>query len=540
MARSPMLGARLRRLRKDRSLTQVKLAEILGISPSYLNMIEHNDRPLTVSLLLKLSDVLGVDLRDFTAGDEVRIKSDLEEAMSDPLFGGTRPSAAELDEFVTAVPDICRAFLRLYRSYRNSREDVEALTDKLASSPYLVASSHSVRTLLTSVRSFSEILLDNIDLAADERQQFLEIVVDGTEKLTTQVDELLRFITGENLEGLLDSRTPWEDVGDFWERNDNFFDDLDHRAETMRAEIGADAVALYPRLTELLETRFGVAVATEPAADGGPAHRLDADDTGAETLVLRDDLAPSSLRFALAREIGRRAAEGHIADLIDEAGLSAAAQPLAADFLAAYFAGAFLMPYDLFLDRAQAFRYDVERLAQTFGVSLEQACHRLATLRRPGQEGVRFHFLRIDRAGNVFKRFSGSGLPIPRFAGICPRWNVHAASGSPGSVDAQVLQLADGSAYLSVAFGQRRAGAGFNAPDGGFALALGCRIEDAGDLVYSAGLDLTRSETFLPVGVTCRLCERTDCGQRAHPTLIHGAERAPAAAAKPTPKAARK
>ena len=314
MARSPMLGARLRRLRKDRSLTQVKLAEILGISPSYLNMIEHNDRPLTVSLLLKLSDVLGVDLRDFTAGDEVRIKSDLEEAMSDPLFGGTRPSAAELDEFVTAVPDICRAFLRLYRSYRNSREDVEALTDKLASSPYLVASSHSVRTLLTSVRSFSEILLDNIDLAADERQQFLEIVVDGTEKLTTQVDELLRFITGENLEGLLDSRTPWEDVGDFWERNDNFFDDLDHRAETMRAEIGVDAVALYPRLTELLETRFGVAVATEPAADGGPAHRLDADDTGAETLVLRDDLAPSSLRFALAREIGRRAAAEHIAE----------------------------------------------------------------------------------------------------------------------------------------------------------------------------------------------------------------------------------
>ena len=82
MARSPMLGARLRRLRKDRGLTQVKLAEILGISPSYLNMIEHNDRPLTVSLLLKLSDVLGVDLRDFSAGDEVRIKSDLEEALS--------------------------------------------------------------------------------------------------------------------------------------------------------------------------------------------------------------------------------------------------------------------------------------------------------------------------------------------------------------------------------------------------------------------------------------------------------------------------
>ncbi|MEQ8228249.1 MAG: short-chain fatty acyl-CoA regulator family protein [Rhodospirillales bacterium] len=545
MARSPMLGARLRRLRKDRGLTQVKLAEILGISPSYLNMIEHNDRPLTVSLLLKLSDVLGVDLRDFSAGDEVRIKSDLEEALSDPMFGGTRPSATELDEFVTSVPDICRAFLRLYRSYRNSCEDVEALTDKLASNPYLVASSHSVRTLLTSVRSFSEILLDNIDLAADERQNFLGIVVDGTEKLTLQVDELLRFITGENLDGLLDSRTPAEDVGDFTERNDNFFDDLDRLAEAMRQEIGLEAVGLYSRLAAYLEHRYGVSVDTtgvEAAqTSGGPAYRVEPNKGGeGERLIVRDDLTAPSLRFVLAREIGRRAAADLIARYVDQAELSEASEGLLADFLAGYFAGALLMPYDAFLDRAVACRYDVERLQQAFGVSLEQTCQRLATLRRPGREGVRFHFLRIDQAGNVFKRLSGSGLPIPRFAGICPRWNVHAASGRPGSVDAQILQLADGSAFLSVAFGKRRPGAGYNSPDGNYALALGCRLEDAGDLVYSTGLDLTRSETFLPVGVTCRLCERTDCAQRAHPTLIHGGERTSSVAEKPAQKTARR
>ena len=63
MARSPMLGARLRRLRKDRSLTQVKLAEILGISPSYLNMIEHNDRPLTVSPRTRGAALLGPRVR---------------------------------------------------------------------------------------------------------------------------------------------------------------------------------------------------------------------------------------------------------------------------------------------------------------------------------------------------------------------------------------------------------------------------------------------------------------------------------------------
>lgn len=547
MSRSPMLGARLRRLRKDRGLTQVKLAEILGISPSYLNMIEHNDRPLTVSLLLKLSEALGVDLRDFSAGDEVRIKSDLEEALSDPMFGGTRPSAAELDEFVTSVPDICRSFLRLYRSYRNSREDVEALTDKLASSPYLVASSHSVRTLLTSVRSFSEILLDNIDLAAAERQQFLGIVVDGTEKLTLQVDELLRFITGENLDNLLDNRTPAEEVGDFTERNDNFFDDLDRRAESLRAEIGMETVGLFSRLSEVLRDRFGIEVETSGTGDvnrGGavmPAVRLEPGPGGTGgRLVVRDDLALPSLRFHLARETGRRAAADLIDTWVGEAELSPASEDLCRDYLAEYFAAAVLMPYDAFLDRARAYRYDVERLSQAFGVSLEQACRRLATLRRPGEEGVRFHFLRIDGAGNVFRRVPGSGLPIPRFAGICPRWNVHAASGRPGTVDAQVLQLADGSAYLSVAFGQRRPGSGYNAPDGSYALALGCRLEDAGELVYSGGLDLTRSETFLPVGVTCRLCERTDCAQRAHPTLIHAVERGASVSEKPALKTARK
>lgn len=528
MPRSPMLGARLRRLRKDRGLTQVKLAEFLGISPSYLNMIEHNDRPLTVSLLLKLSEVLGVDLRDFSAGDEMRVKRDLEEALADPLFGGLRPSALEMDEFVTSVPDMSRSFLKLYRAYRNSREDVEALTDKLASSPYLVASSHSLRTLLTSVRSFSEILLDNIDLAAEERQQFLSIVVDGTEKLTHQMDELLAFVTGENVDGILESRTPAEEVSDYAERNDNFFDLLDRQAEALRQEIGPENTGMFPRLVTLLHDRFGLTV--EPAAPGdnrGPALRV---DEAAKRVVMRDGLAPASQRFALAREAGRRAAAPAIEALVAESDLSPGSHDLLRHFLAGYFAGALLMPYKDFLERARRYRYDIERLQQAFAVSVEQACHRLTTLRRAGAEGIRFHMLRIDRAGNVFKRFAGSGLPIPRFAGICPRWNIHSASGRPGSVDVQVLQLVDGSAYLSVAFGLRRAGTGFNAPDSGYALALGCRIEDARDVVYAHGLDLTRQETFLPVGVTCRLCERMDCDQRAHPTLIHAVER-PAAPA---------
>ena len=65
-------------------------------------------------------------------------------------------------------------------------------------------------------------------------------------------------------------------------------------------------------------------------------------------------------------------------------------------------------------------------------------------------------------------------------------------------------------------------------------------MEDAGELIYSSGLDMTRSETFRPVGVTCRLCERLDCIDRAHPTLVHGAERALAEETRAGPKLGRK
>ena len=82
-----------------------------------------------------------------------------------------------------------------------------------------------------------------------------------------------------------------------------------------------------------------------------------------------------------------------------------------------YVAGALLMPYAAFLDAARALRHDVEALAARFGVSFEQACHRLSTLQRPGARGVPFFFVRVDPAGNVSKRFSAAGFPFARYGG---------------------------------------------------------------------------------------------------------------------------
>jgi predicted transcriptional regulator len=192
--------------------------------------------------------------------------------------------------------------------------------------------------------------------------------------------------------------------------------------------------------------------------------------------------------------------------------------------LASYFAGAVLMPYQLFRDAAKQTRYDVDILKNRFGVSFEQVCHRLTTLRRPGAEGIPFHFIRVDIAGNISKRFSASGIHIARFGAACPRWNVYDAFATPGMLRVQVSQMPDGKTYFCIAETTQRVHA-FTAASrlphriGQHAIALGCDIRHAGEIVYADGLNLADPQIVTPIGVSCRTCPRNDCAERAMPSL---------------------
>ena len=86
-----------------------------------------------------------------------------------------------------------------------------------------------------------------------------------------------------------------------------------------------------------------------------------------------------------------------------------------------------------------------------FATSFEQVTHRLTNLQRPGKEGVPFHFLKTDIAGNVSKRFSLSGIHIPRHGGSCPRWNVYIAFLNPGRIHPQISKMPDGKTYFCIA-----------------------------------------------------------------------------------------
>jgi predicted transcriptional regulator len=167
-------------------------------------------------------------------------------------------------------------------------------------------------------------------------------------------------------------------------------------------------------------------------------------------------------------------------------------------------------------------RYDIEILKSRFGVSFEQVCHRLTTLRRPDAEGVPFHFIRVDIAGNISKRFSASGIHIARFGAACPRWNVYDAFGTPGMVRVQISRMPDGGTFFCIARTTGRAAfttGGLPHRIGQRAVGLGCDVRHAGELVYADGLNLTDLQLITPIGVSCRTCPRTDCAERAMPSL---------------------
>ena len=129
--RQAYLGNKVRRLRERESLTQVELAQRLSISPSYLNLIEHNQRPLTVPLLLELAAQFQVDLEAFAADDDARLAADLREVFGDPLFDEFEVDKGELRDLVTHAPQASLAVLSLYRSFRGARERVGALSERI-------------------------------------------------------------------------------------------------------------------------------------------------------------------------------------------------------------------------------------------------------------------------------------------------------------------------------------------------------------------------------------------------------------------------
>ena len=148
-------------------------------------------------------------------------------------------------------------------------------------------------------------------------------------------------------------------------------------------------------------------------------------------------------------------------------------------------------------------------------MSYEQACHRLTTLQRPGAQGVPFFFLRVDKAGNVTKRFNSTSFHLAEYGGACPVWNVHMAFRTPGVILPQFVELPDGDRFFTISRTADRPAINFASQDHRLSVALGCELKYAKKLGYAASYDLDEHR-FSQIGINCHLCPRKACSQRAH------------------------
>ncbi|CAO5238030.1 short-chain fatty acyl-CoA regulator family protein [Frankia sp. AgKG'84/4] len=451
------VGTRLRELREERAMSQVELARLLDISPSYLNQIEHNSRPLTVPVLLRITETFGVDAGFFAARDVTRLIAEVREVFSDATLGLAVPEADAV-ALAEQMPRGAHALITLHRRYRQAGERLAALTGARGPEPAGPAPApmpdEEVRDFFYQRQNY----IGDLDEAAERLAA--EIGLSPGRLLTVLTDRLAHHGVRVHI------RDPAPDDRD----------------------LGADEL-----------------------------HRF---DPRTRVLTLSRHLNPGQRAFRLALQLGFTEFDGLITRLTDE-GLPSgpAARTLIRIGLGNYFAAALILPYQAFHATAERFRYDVERLSGYFGMGFETICHRLSTLQRPRARGVAFSFIRVDRAGNMSKRQSATGFHFSRAGGTCPLWNVYEALAAPGRIHTQIATMPDGRSYFWIARTVSSGYGRFGRPGKTFAIGLGCELRQAHRLVYSTGLNLDDPAAAVPIGIGCKVCERVGCAQRAFPQI---------------------
>jgi len=308
---------------------------------------------------------------------------------------------------------------------------------------------------------------------------------------------------------------PNEEVRDFFHDHENHFPALEEVAEQISTTLDTAVLGTNHALAERLRRQHGLVVSVRPLP--GALRVFDATN---RMLTLSEDLPRESRGFQMAFQLALLEAREPVEKIVKRANPTTrdAAELLRIGLLN-YIAGALLMPYEPMLAAARERRYDVDAIAARFGVSYEQACHRLSTLQRAGARSVPFFFLRVDPAGNVSKRFSAAGFPFMRFGGTCPRWIVHSAFATPGAVRVQVAQLSATETFLCFARAVTGRPARWGEPPPVHVVAMGCDISHAAELVYGDGINLATAA--VGIGLSCRLCDRQDCRSRAFPPIAH-------------------
>lgn len=489
---APLLGPKIRERRRALGVTQVGLSETLGISASYLNLIEAGRRNIGGGLLKRIADALGMAVDELDGAAERRLLADLAELATEPLLAPHRLDAATAAAIAGHHPGWARALISLHRAWVERGRAVNALSDRLRHDPFLADAVHQLLTRVAAIKSSAEIVETIEDLSPAQQRRFAGIVGGESRRLADLAQALAAFF--ERAHTAVRSLTPVGEVDDFFSDHAHHFPALEDAATALReaAGIASSDGDIESRLASHLQRAHGQA--SEP---GG--------------------------RFRLAWRAAEAACgDGAIGAEIQRATKLThdAAQRRARRALTAYVAAAVVMPYDDFLAAARRLRFDAEALAHAFGVSVEQACQRLVTLRRTGAEGVPFALMRVDASGYTSRRAPLPNLALPRHGSACPLWAIYQALQSPGAIVRQLVEFPGGERFLFVARVIDQPGPAFPMPRRIASLMLACDALYADQTVYGDGLNLASTAAALPVGPNCRVCTRADCTYRQEDPVI--------------------
>jgi predicted transcriptional regulator/transcriptional regulator with XRE-family HTH domain len=458
------MGAHLKTLREQRGLTQAALAQALKVSPSYLNQIENNQRPLTVDVLLRLQAAFGIDLQQFSEDSQARQLGQLRSALAD-MPGGDQVPLAETRILAEQLPAATRVLLGLHKRIRAAEERLSVIAENTDSGHAAHAAPAPVQPY-EEVREFFYAGHQHLALLDEQAEQlYLQLHPENTDPYAPHAAQLVAALE-QRLRSL-------------------------HGITVLRAA-GSPAVEQPVRMLERAsrQLRLGAGLSA-----GQQAFQL-----GIQLALLES--GPTIDGFTNAANFGS-----------DEA------RALARIGFANHFAAALLLPNRLFQTTADELRYDIDLLGERFGVGFETVGHRLSTMRHASPHSIPFFFVRVDRAGNMSKRQSSVDFHFSRTGGTCPLWNVYDAFSQPGKILTQLARMPDERTYLWIARTVEHRRGGYGTPGRIFSVALGCDARHAHRLVYADGLGLDAPERAVPIGSGCKVCDRENCVQRAFPAL---------------------
>ncbi|MEM7212227.1 MAG: short-chain fatty acyl-CoA regulator family protein [Pseudomonadota bacterium] len=464
-----ILGTRIRERRRRSGITQSDLARTIGISASYLNLIERNKRRIAGPLLARIASALDTDIGDLDGASEQRLAENLNEIAHLPALEALEIETDQVGELLGRYPGWARALAALARSEHDANRTARSLADRLAHDPFLAETVHRMLSRVAAVRPSAEILTDYDDIEPTQRDRFLRIIRDETEALTDIGEALATYFEKSDAEDR--NLTPIDEVEALFELQSNRFPELE--AATRELSCLVDQRAPLPR----------------PVA---------------------------------ANAIAREHLHGAIEDLARNGKPieTSAARSRATSLLTDYACRALQLPMERFLADAVERQFDIELLAKHYRTEIKTICQRLTALPEtiPDAEDMRlprFGYFQANASGTITEMLGLPGLALPRYASACPLWALYRAQQTPESVLYQRAVFPNGDRFVFVALASRAGDTGFNRPRHFLTDMIAMREADAMKTVYAPN-DSTPIEE---VGPACRLCPRTDCIHRADDPL---------------------